>query len=273
MTWGIGPWGTEGYGIEPYLSVAGATAYSTHDVLVTLTKPPQDVSLLLDGDVRNPASWVVERLDTGAQLVVAEVTPAAGQTVWNVHVLDALAPSTDMVRVTIVNMRDAGGNIAQAPLSATFLGVTPKTQANAAQIAAARGTSSRDIANVAAPVGGVESGVGGVFRISGGDYALVDGAEFVRKLVIRRLTTTPGDFFHLPNYGCGLQLKQTIPGGIVKFKAQVARELQREPGVVVNKIELTITGNLLTILVNATLSQTGQQVGVAVNTQISSVGF
>ena len=76
---------------------------------------------------------------------------------------------------------------------------------------------------------------------SSGDYAEDSGDTLLRKLVIRRLLTRPGGFFHLPDYGLGFDLKKPPPlaGDVAKLKARIAAQVMLEPeakGVTVNLI-------------------------------------
>lgn len=121
----------------------------------------------------------------------------------------------------------------------------------------------RDLANVQSPqLGGTN--IGGVLSIVGGDYALVDGEQLIRKLIIRRLLSTPGDFFHIPNYGCGIQVKQPLPGGgLVRLKASIARQLLLEPDITAVTVAISQTTNTLTIIVNATMARSGSLVTVS----------
>jgi len=264
--YGTGPWGTGAFGVAPNLTVDYAFAISTRQVVVVLSKPPKDISFLLAGDVRNPVCWVVTRLDTGEALPVQEVESYSGQLQWTLTTLDQFAPSTAQMQVEIVGLLDAGGSVCQAPRSAEFAGVTERALSTPTQVAAARRVVNRDLRNSSI---GVQNTVGGTLQIVGGDYALSDGPELVKKLIIRRLVSTPGDFFHLPNYGCGLKVKQAIPGGdLVKLKTLIQNQVLQEPDISQASVSLEQSTNLLIISVKARMASTGQQVNVALNTQI-----
>ncbi len=269
---GTSQWGLDGYGVVPYLSIAHAYAISTHQVVVVLTKPPQMVSEFVVGDVRAIGSWMIERVDTGETLRVSQIDPFDAPLSWVVTTIDQFQPTTTTMRITAVGLKDAGGSLVQLPRTADFAGVTEFNISTPTQIAASRGVVTRDLANRPAPTGGNETNTSGTLQIIGGDYALVSGAEMVKKLIIRRLTATPGDFFHLPNYGCGLRVKEPLPGGsFARLKASIQRELLLEPDVATVSVQLTQTENSLTVLVKATMSGTGQQVDVSVNSQIGNV--
>lgn len=102
--------------------------------------------------------------------------------------------------------------------------------------------------------------VGGTLKItSGGDYASMSGAELVKKLVLRRLMSKPGDFFHLPNYGIGLREKEPTPNvDLKKLAKQIEEQVNLEPEVASSRASLAYsagTGALviqLKILLKAT---------------------
>lgn len=107
---------------------------------------------------------------------------------------------------------------------------------------------------------------------SGGDYASESGPAFVRKLILRRLTTKPGEFFHLPNYGLGLREKEPLPVNNLRALAKaIEQQVALEPEVSAVKANLSYAANaaILYVKVQAQLRQTGQQlvVPMAVPTQ------
>jgi hypothetical protein len=107
---------------------------------------------------------------------------------------------------------------------------------------------------VALPTTDLFNGVQDSLRIgSNGDYQDMSGADLLRKLVLRRLMTPRGGFFHLPQYGLGIIEKRLWPD-IAVLKGQVEREVRREPEVVDDaaSIQLT-TGGVLTVRVKAVL--------------------
>jgi len=75
---------------------------------------------------------------------------------------------------------------------------------------------------------------------SSGDYAEDSGDTLLRKLVIRRLLTRPGGFFHLPDYAWVRPQEATAArSDVAKLKARIAAQVMLEPeakGVTVNLI-------------------------------------
>jgi len=125
----------------------------------------------------------------------------------------------------------------------------------------------RDLANCPAPSGSV---VGGTLQIAaGGDYATDTGAALVKKLILRRLTTRPGEFFHLPDYGFGLK-----PKGLLKtsdratLKKQIAQQILLEPEV--ESVDVAITTSPATGSVTITF-RARLRLGTTVGAQIPLV--
>lgn len=274
---GTSGWGTSGFGGEDAaLSVLNAFPISTHELLVTLSKPPLAVSGFVTGDVANPRSWAVTRVTSGApdvQLDVVGTAPYEPPLRWVVRTLQPLPGSAATGRLSIggrpssAALRDAGGAVATGTLVTTFVGVTEHATSTPEQVATTA-TGSRDLRNVPAPQFG-DTSIGGTLSVVGGDYALTSGTDLVKKLIVRRLTTTPGDFFHLPNYGVGLAVKQPLPAGsVVRLQKRIQQQLLLEPDIRSVSVSVTQSLNLLTVSVSALVASSGQQVTVALNSTI-----
>ena len=98
-----------------------------------------------------------------------------------------------------------------------------------------------------------ETAAGSTLRIgSGGDYVSQSGEALIRKLVLRRLISKPGDFFHLPNYGVGLRVKEPIPTvDLRKLAVQIEQQVTLEPEVAESRANLSYaagTGSLVVSL-------------------------
>jgi len=264
-SFGTGPWGTGSYGVATTLTVTHAYVINTHEVVVVLSKPPLDRLALLPGDVRNILSWelMLQTATTIEILEIAEIRPYKGPLEWAVRSAMRLPDANHLGRITATTLKDAAGNITGLPNYADFIGVTEHAVSTPTAKAAARGAGARDLSNLPTPTIGGESNLSGTLTIRGGDYALVEGPALLKKLIIRRLTTTPGDFFHLPNYGAGLRVKEPIPAGdLVRFRARLERELLREPDIDSVTTSVTQSQNTLTVKVRARMSRTGQDVSV-----------
>lgn len=96
-----------------------------------------------------------------------------------------------------------------------------------------------------------ETSAGSTLVISSGDYASQSGAELVKKLVVRRLISKPGDFFHLPNYGLGLRIKEPIPNvDLRKLAVQIEQQVNLEPEVAESRASLSYAAGTGSLVIN-----------------------
>jgi hypothetical protein len=273
--YGVSEWGTSSFGgLSASLGVVNAFALTTHEVVVELSKPPLDVSGFITGDVSNPRSWLVTVPETGQILDVAGVAPYERPLRWVIRTLQRLPESTGVARVSITGrpiasaLRDASHAIGIEPLFFDFAGVTEFSISTPQQRANTRSRGGRDLRNIPAPTVS-DTSLGGTLSIVGGDYALMDGADLIKKLITRRLTTTPGEFFHLPNYGVGLAVKQPLPGGgIARLKKRIEQQVLLEPDIGSASVSISQSSSVLTITIRVVMSSTGSQVTVALNSPI-----
>lgn len=264
--WGLdlyatSPWGgsVKGTGIH----VVSARALSTRQVEVVLSDAAQHIANTVPGDALNPATWTVQRLDTTAFLNVVSVEVVTAST----YVLTCIQNFGSVMvthRVGSTTLLDAAGGVVRSPQSADFLGILAADVVSIDAAVAVRRLAARDLAN---PPATTAVAVGGTLQIlSGGDYASVTGAELVRKLIIRRLTTIPGEFFHLPTYGGGVKVKEPIsPGDLVALKATIEAQVLKEPEVQSASASLSLSADgVLTEVVRAKLKKTGETINVEV---------
>lgn len=231
--WGSSPWGGSPWGTGVYsasIHVASAVAVSVKCVRVALTAEPAHVSAFAIGDALNTATWTVT---LGAKTyTVISIAPTGSVLEWDIFVLEPFAGYPSVHRVRSVTLRGVSGALISIPDYADFYGVA---------IAAGVPTQAtlRDIKNPQVP----NSPVGGTLEItSAGDYASVSGDALVRKLIHRRLTTSPGEFFHLPQYGLLPQLKSTpTASDLVRLKAEVERQTRNESEVVAAQADVSLT--------------------------------
>jgi len=119
--------------------------------------------------------------------------------------------------------------------------------------------------------------VGGTLNVnSAGDYQTMGGVELVRKLIIRRLTTRPGEFFHLPDYGFPFQTADVVrPVELVKLRAALREAVKREPEVKDAGVGLSLdsANGVLTVTVRAALQPAGETLEVNAELPVGAVGF
>ncbi len=96
-----------------------------------------------------------------------------------------------------------------------------------------------------------ETSAGSTLVISSGDYASQSGPDLIMKLVKRRLISNTGDFFHLPNYGLGLRIKEPIPNvDLRKLAVQIEQQVNLEPEVAESRASLSYAAGTGTLLIN-----------------------
>jgi hypothetical protein len=211
----------------------------------------------LPGDVFNPNVWTVTNLETNATFIVLAIRDNDPPLEFDITVLEPFASFQVQHRVQSTTLVDESGSPIDTPNFADFAGVLDIGKSDPSQIAATRGVNVRDLRNLPAPMTGISGGT--LIINSDGDYELESGPALVRKLIIRRLVTTPGGFFHLPNYGVGLKVKEPLPGGdIPKLRAEIERQIKLEPEVEAVQAIVRQALNLLTIEIRAKLKPTGQ---------------
>jgi len=267
-------WGFDAYGLGPHgsppfaegVSIAAAVATSVNEVRVYLTNEPKHASKVAAGDALNPATWTVQRLDGPTYLNVMSVIEYA-PTIYGVVTDQPFGNSTIVHEVSSITLLDAGGGIILPPRKAQFAGLVADTDTSLQAKLAKRGAIARDVANPQSPRG--SDVFGGTLVVgSSGDYDTVTGLELVKKLIIRRLSTRQGGFFHLPDYGVGYRVKEPVqPGSLRQVKAEVERQILKEPEVAAASASLTLdTNNVLTIAIKATIRPTGEQLQFSIPT-------
>jgi hypothetical protein len=275
LGWGLDPYGTGGFGSAPSVvgvSFVSAVALSTNEVRVTLSAEPLHTVSVGEGDAFNPNTWTVQRLDTLEFFNVVRVDEIS-PTVYKLTVLQPFGSALVAHQVSSATLRDAGGGILLPPRKANFAGALAEETATPDAKLASQNAQVRDVANPPLPVSAPDL-IGGTLVVgASGDYENVSGSDLLRKLIIRRLITMPGDFFHLPDYGIGLRVKEPIPSGdLVKLKADIDQQVLAEPEVNnVNTFLSLTTDNVLYVQVRAQLKNTGQQIEIGVPIPTSGV--
>ncbi len=226
--WGILPWGTGPWGLASF-SLVSARALTTHSVLVQFGAPVKAIASYVVGDALNPSSWVLTNTITGQVFTILSIGPANSLNMQMIlYTLEALGPFEQLHLVNAASVLSANGNSLLPPTSLTFPGVEAIENASTAVLA-----RTVDLENT------------GAYRItSAGDYAEQLGGSITRKLILRRLTTQPGGFFFLDNYGLGIRIKEPVTtAGLIKLKAEIERQVLLEPEVTQVSAVLTLGAN------------------------------
>ncbi len=236
--WGTGAWGQSPWGGLSTTSPAFGAVFASGDrrIYVNLDAAPQMVSPNAPGDALNPKTWTVTVPSTGAVYTVLSVA-AVSAAALELLLLEELPTHFVTVLLETSTLRNAAGIPIPSEISATFQGVRLEATSTVEKRTVRKGNGARDIANPPTP----NSPVGGALEInSGGDYMMDEGDALLRKLVIRRLMSTPGDFFHLPDYGLGLREKEPLPFNDIRaLKRAIVNEITKEPDI--EGAEATVT--------------------------------
>lgn len=273
--WGLDPWGLGPYGsiisISP-LSLVSAVALSTNEVQVVLTQEPLHVSPTSPGDAFNPATWTVQRLGTLDYLNVLSIREIDPIT-FVLTVLQPFGPYSELHRVMSTTLLSKYGDLITGGISADFYGLLGQDVASAVIISQNRNALTKDIANPPTPIVAPDT-IGGTLQIStDGDYKVESGVPLLRKLIIRRLITQKGEFFHLPDYGVGLKVKGIMGASdMIQLRAEIERQVLREPEVeAVNAVLLLGSSNDLTVQIRVKLRATGEQIDVSLSSSAGGV--
>ena len=272
--WGLGFWGTGSWGFGSSslvdLYIANAFAVTTRTVRVTLSTQPQQIFGTLVGDVLNPATWTVTRVDDSTSLTVVAVEPINTSTyTYDVRILEEFGSAAVTYRVASTTLLRSDGAPITPPNFYDFIGVA-FTSTEVLTSKAPPPPTMVDVANPPFPSDN-SLAVGGTLIINSyGDYESVAGEELVKKLIIRRITTQLGGFFHLPDYGIGIGVKQLLPiGDLVKLQTEIERQVKLEPEVQNARVTLSLipADNLLEIDIVAQLVESGAVIRTGVRTK------
>lgn len=134
-----------------------------------------------------------------------------------------------------------------------------------AQVRAAQGfvdTNRYDLANpnLLADASGNVIALGTLQATDAGDYAIESGAKYLRKRLLRRLTTAYRSFLFLSNYGLAIPAKRIMrPSELQRFRIEALRQVKAEPDVRAAFVSVTQPEvGVLEIFVRVTMT-TGQR--------------
>lgn len=268
--YGTGPWGM---GAVYAPADGGGRTFATGDrtVRVVLSFEPQAKGSTLPGDALNPKTWAISSLNDGRVLTPLSVVKV-NSTTFDILTLQLLDNAKVPMQLRTTALRDVMGAPVETltwvfPGSQLVSNTTPQRQTTAA------GLAMRDVANPPTP----NSPVGGTLEItSSGDYKSVTGEALVRKLIIRRLISSKGDFFHLPNYGAGLRVKDTMANvDLRKLARELEAQIKFEPEVEAASVGLSYTAaaSALVVQLKVKLRQTGQEVSVSMMVPSGTLAF
>ena len=266
MAWGTGAWGTGPWGgWSGTTAVTAAHAVSTRTVRVTVAGKPQVDTEWTPGDALNPALWTVALADGTYTWTVTEVLhvqedSGSSPAIFDLYLLESLRSSNKDHTVTPNGVVDAAGLAITG--SATFAGVIEEAISTPDKQAADKTLILRDLAN---PPVITEDYVGGTLVMEGSDYKNEQGSALVRKLILRRLTTVRGSYFHLPDYGLAVAPKSTPTlTDLIDLNAEAERQALEEPEVESAEASVTMDpAGILTIALRCKLRPNGEPLEIS----------
>lgn len=243
MSWGFGAWGGSPWGGLASASgmvINGAKAVTTHTIRIELSLPPREGSQWASGDVLNPLTWTVTRLDSlGAvdKTYTVLSVESLGASTYDIRVLEAL--DGHLVTHTVESATLLSAGLLFSPVAFAMHGVIATALATTAAQAASQYRAMVDIANP--PFADGQGGEGGTWVIKGGDYAHESGLELKKKLILRRLGPDRDGFLFLKDFGLGLKVEEPLPfGDVATLKTQIERQVAAVPGIEDVKVALEI---------------------------------
>lgn len=232
-SWGGSTWG----GLTVAIALDHAAAVGPKLVDVWLTGTPRADSPYNPGDALNPATWRVVRNDSGDSFTVVSATRVSALR-YRLQVIEPLGGTTVEHTVSTSTLRAINGTLCVSPREADFFGIDSDQGTQFSVSARPIDIKTDAIAATAYAVGG------GIGMGEDGDYQTHSGNELLRKLIIRRLVTPKGAFFHLPNYGLGLPLKLPLrTSRLNELKADIEEQCLLERDVLGAACSITITAD------------------------------
>jgi len=261
--YGVSPWGTGFYG-DGYSELTTETdgrAYAVGDrvVRVELLVEPLHLSTTGLGDALNPRTWKIQDLATSKEWTLMAVKQVS-DLVYEILTFEQLPKHFTELELSSATLRD----VIQVPfptLRFLFNGCHLAATNTSDAALVAKGVVQRDLFNAMLPPLTDDRGnsysdmVSGTLVInSAGDYAPQSGADFIRKLILRQLIASPGDFFHLPNFGVGLRVKEPLPvNDLRKLAAAIEEQVNRNPEVEASKASLSYSASASALLVQVSV--------------------
>lgn len=218
MGWGTSSWGTSSWGtVSGALSISSIYAVSEREVWVDLSATPLVKSSIGNGDALNPATWLVRTaIETFTVLAAMQV----GSTAVRLYLLEKLSSPLIAHEAGSTTLRSASGALIVSPFFGSFSGC----------VAVQRTPTTVGTLDFENPPFDTNRPAGTLFTGTDGDYRLHSGNPFLRKMVMRHLTTLPGGFLHLDNFGLGLRVKEPLGSSdLTVLRSEISRELLKEP--------------------------------------------
>jgi hypothetical protein len=252
--------------------IVQASAIQNNIIDVDFNVPPLAINPNNANDALNPANWALSD-SMGNKIFIASISvpifnPAlqtnngisSGSNLTNIKnglslfltTASALSASTTYTLTASSNLQDQNGTIITGTLVWTFAGLY-STEVVTYITNLIGNDLSYDFIN------------NDITATIDGDWDVMTGIPQIKKKILRRLTTAPGAFFHLPNFGVSIPSKtMLLPSKILKMQKDLRRQIVQEPGVVDANVTITSNsdGNLFVSAVVKTSATESFEIGV-----------
>lgn len=254
-----------------------ATVITSNQMRVFFSEEPVHRSVLGANDALNRVNWAISVLSGPATIpVVEQVENAQAQpnlftdfpTAWSVD-LRTDRPLIELAEYLVVAAQAIGS------LAGPTMAAPPNDRVDPPGIVL---PPSRVPPTPPSSTSGIDffyDTFTGVYRLdSKQDIDVHSGDDAVKKRIIRRILSTPGSFFHLPNYGVGLRVKQNFSTTrIALIRGEVERQVRQEEEVQDVSVTVSLLGSLANVLLISLIVKTkAQQNPFSLEFQVPSVG-
>lgn len=231
MGYGSGPFGSATEDAWRLVGVVQATA----NQLIATVDGAGELGAPLDlGSPRNPANWQISLVSLeGRERIVQWVEPLNDAAPWELAVyLDGPLTGGSEYEIQLTLQE----TILTGCYRDTLTAITGVPVAKPGDRGFPELPGIVDLANPPTEASRIAVGhayLGSLGYDAAGDLVNDFGIESLRKRVYRRITTARGGFFHLPDYGSALGIKEAVtPGQLLAVQRRVEEQVLREPDVV-----------------------------------------
>lgn len=229
--WAAVPFGA-GFGGGPYVRLALVSSRNAIDVEFSGALSAVDSTIATDA--LNPANWSLAAVTLGATVPFVQTVESLDGGATIRVIFDADLDDGATYEITVApTVLDTSGAAVIAPLSADVIVPT-------LGFVSVLDSLPRELRTDIKSTAGAKA-VGGTPRYDEtGDLANESGRDYLKKRILRRVSSMRGSFFHLPNYGAGKRLKTIItPAWLSGYQADVKAQVLLEPDV--RAVVVTVT--------------------------------
>jgi hypothetical protein len=239
------------------LELVIARAVAANVVGVTFNAAPLQGGSLVPGSIYDIRTLTISSPNRAHYTVLA--VDKISDTVWLFTIFERMEDWRTTHTVSFVGLLDASSK----PMDPGFTSITFPGLQDAATLAPPEQVRTPTDIHNASIFTSPGAKVPGTLAIGpGGDYEEDSGISLIKKLVIRRLLTPKGGFFHLPDYGLGLAVKEPInPTRIMELKTDIERQCKLEPEIGAVSAGISVGSNGVTVITIAGTTRSGQPFG------------